>query len=321
MSAGAAILYEGPSALDGQPIVAIAAWGRSFNPKTGRMAQTWMIRADVSPGEAKRTGADASVCGDCPHRLQDGWGTCYVNVAWGVSAVYRKYRAGGYPAATEGMLEAMCAAPVRLGTYGDPAAVPIGVWEDLARRCAAAGTLMTGYTHQWRRREAAPLRRWTMASVESEPEAREAQKAGWRPFLVVPHNRQIPKGFVWCPSDTLQPGEKIPCDRCGACSGTEGGRKPVAIFAHGNAGHRWTLGRERQRRTFEERHDAGHEPVVRMGPTLHAAMRRHAKGVGKTGRKFVEEAVREKMAADRADARVGRAIDKVLRRVLGRKGR
>jgi hypothetical protein len=63
-------LWRGPSRLDGAPIVAIATGlaEPSSNPKTGPMVQTWILRADSSPQEAQRTGADASVCGDCPLR-------------------------------------------------------------------------------------------------------------------------------------------------------------------------------------------------------------------------------------------------------------
>lgn len=64
------VLWEGPSRLDGAPIVLIATGMRrgSSNEKTGPMVQTWILRQDVAPHVAQRTGADASVCGDCPLR-------------------------------------------------------------------------------------------------------------------------------------------------------------------------------------------------------------------------------------------------------------
>ena len=34
---------------------------------------------------------------------------------------------------------------IRLGSYGDPAAVPIEIWDNL---CSVAANY-TGYTHQW----------------------------------------------------------------------------------------------------------------------------------------------------------------------------
>jgi hypothetical protein len=64
------ILYEGPSVIDGAPIVAIATGFKSpsSNDKTGTMIQVWILRADIAPHEAQKTGADESICGDCPMR-------------------------------------------------------------------------------------------------------------------------------------------------------------------------------------------------------------------------------------------------------------
>jgi hypothetical protein len=72
------ILYKGPSVLDGAPIVVIATMSTN-NGKTGDMVQTWILRDDVSPLEATKTGQDSSVCGECPHRHYLG-GACYVTV-------------------------------------------------------------------------------------------------------------------------------------------------------------------------------------------------------------------------------------------------
>ena len=71
------VLYEGPSMLDGAPIVVIATGfaESSANDKTGAMIQTWILRADLPPHHAFKAPEGASVCGDCPHRLNR---TCYV---------------------------------------------------------------------------------------------------------------------------------------------------------------------------------------------------------------------------------------------------
>lgn len=63
------ILWEGKSPFDGAPIVLIATgYARpSKNTKTGALLQTWILRQDVAPHDAVASGADASVCGDCPH--------------------------------------------------------------------------------------------------------------------------------------------------------------------------------------------------------------------------------------------------------------
>ena len=82
------IAYEGPSQIDGAPIVVIVNKidDGSDNEKTGAIVQTFIIRSDVAPVDALNTGADESICGQCAHRpylIKTGASTdapCYVNV-------------------------------------------------------------------------------------------------------------------------------------------------------------------------------------------------------------------------------------------------
>ena len=64
------IVYEGPSELDGSPIVVIInkIWAASKNGKTGALVQSFIIRSDINPVEALKTGDDAAICGHCIHR-------------------------------------------------------------------------------------------------------------------------------------------------------------------------------------------------------------------------------------------------------------
>ena len=153
------ILYRGPSMLDGAPIVAIVTGcaGNSANVKTGAVLQTWIIRSDIEPLLALKTGADASVCGNCKHRPLLG-GACYVRVHQAPLSVYRAFHRGVYPVATD-LATIGAGRAVRVGSYGDPAAVPVAVW----RALISQSTMHTGYTHQWRRRPA--LRGLVMASA------------------------------------------------------------------------------------------------------------------------------------------------------------
>ena len=59
-----AIIYSGPSRIDGAPIVAIAVWDSS-NRKTGSMLQTYILRSDIDPRDANKYGEDFSICGTC----------------------------------------------------------------------------------------------------------------------------------------------------------------------------------------------------------------------------------------------------------------
>ena len=142
------VLYEGPSRLDGGPIVAVATGLRrpSANGKTGNMVQTWILRADVNPLAAVHSGADASVCGDCPLRgvlepLPKGkHGTvnrrraCYVAVHQAPLAVFRAYEHGAYePFDPREHLQLFKGRRLRLGSYGDPVAAPHHVWASLCR--------------------------------------------------------------------------------------------------------------------------------------------------------------------------------------------
>jgi len=88
------ILYTGPSMLDGSPIVVIATAG-SNNVKTGPMIQTWILRADLDPVEAKHAGADSSVCGQCPHRHFLG-GSCYVQPYQAPRSIWYSWWKGNY---------------------------------------------------------------------------------------------------------------------------------------------------------------------------------------------------------------------------------
>ncbi len=60
------IAYEGPSMIDGAPIVVIVNKidNGSDNEKTGAIVQTFIIRSDIGPIDALNTGADAAICGD-----------------------------------------------------------------------------------------------------------------------------------------------------------------------------------------------------------------------------------------------------------------
>ena len=187
------ILWEGISRIDGKtPIVVIATGFKTptSNPKTGDMIQTWIICRDTHPTEAINSGEDKGICGECPHRKIDGKRTCYVN-QMSIGAVYKAYKKGNY--STDISLfglwrntEAFRGRRVRIGTYGDPLAVPILLWWVITRETAGH----TGYTHQWRQEFE---HEWTMrqyqkvcmASVDSEEERLEAEALGGRTFRVL----------------------------------------------------------------------------------------------------------------------------------------
>ena len=226
------VIYKGPSLIDGAPIVVIATYSKS-NRKTGAVVQTYILRADMNPLEASKTGADYSICGDCPMRgeattdparKQAKGRRCYVNLGQGVLIVWRAFMRGVYPDAQDAAARRAIGAGrvVRIGTYGDPAAVPNYVWDDLL----ADSETWTAYTHQkpWRPDIA-------MQSADSYDEARAHWAAGRRTFRVITGIDAIDKANeALCPA-SKEAGARVQCRACKLCRGGVNA-KSIAIVEH-----------------------------------------------------------------------------------------
>lgn len=234
------ILYEGASQIDGAPIVCIAnriAGRMSQNEKTGSMVQTFIIRSDMRPLEALKTGQDVSVCGSCLARPANE-GFCYVNVGRSVESVFGAYKRNRYakpgvdydPAILPELFEGSI---FRLGSYGDPAAVPFDVWTHATRLVKARN----GYTHQWRTHpEFSAL---CMASCDVDSDHVEAKAMGFRTFRIRLANDPLSKKEVVCPA-SHEAGQKTVCASCRACGGTSAKAKAdIAIVAHGSTARRY----------------------------------------------------------------------------------
>lgn len=233
-----AVIYRGPSMLDGAPIVVVATGlaKASGNTKTGDLIQTWIIREDVSPVDAIHSGDDASVCGACPHRgtIVDGRNkgrSCYVTVHNAPLSVWKAYHRGIYPSVPPEALAALFKGRrVRLGSYGDPAAVPFWVWSE----ALSEADHWTGYTHQWR--SCPPeFGRYVMASCDTPDDYIQAKAMGYRTFRVRLPDEALNKREVVCPA-SKEAGYKTTCALCVACGGTGAKAKAdIAIIAHGSA--------------------------------------------------------------------------------------
>ena len=284
------VLYDGPSLITGRPILAIATGylSPSQNAKTGPMVQTWILVRDMPPQAALDTGADDAICGDCPSRgalaelpkplprayrkRGTGWQrgeaisavsvaprgrSCYVAVGKAPNGIWWAWRNGAYPVVDSPREQALFAygRAVRIGSYGDPAAVPAQVWEALI----SSATMWTGYTHQWRLPQSQPLKAFLMASVDSEAEAQQARSWGWRTFRVREKGGPIVAGHeITCPASDealeakaqdlaarasagdkkaaqqLEQGRLIQCVDCKACQGVAARTKrSVVIEKHG----------------------------------------------------------------------------------------
>ena len=223
------VFYDGPSLIDGAPVIGIAVLS-SVNGKTGNMVQTYILRADQAPLDAIRAGDDESICGDCRHRPALG-GSCYVDVSKSVTSVYAAWVRGSYPLlAPADAAAAVAGRVVRMGAYGDPAAIPAGIWRRLLRNAAGRA----GYTHQWRRAYALGLRGLAMASVDTVPERDVARALGWRTFRVRTADQALGAREIVCPASD-EGGNRRQCITCRACDGAERGavQASVAIVVHG----------------------------------------------------------------------------------------
>jgi len=228
MARNSVILWEGPSEFDGAPVVVIATGLRrgSRNAKTGAMVQTWILSVDDNPVSAVKHGRDATTCGTCPHRAGAG---CYVDVSRAPLAVWRSYKAGRVPHATDADRARIRAMPLRIGSYGDPGAVPASVWHDVT----TDGQRRTGYTHAWRTRP--DLQGLCMASADSAAEHHVARAAGWRTFRVINSGDDVDAGARPGEIECLAESRGRSCVDCGLChgSGPKAAKASIYIAAHG----------------------------------------------------------------------------------------
>lgn len=249
------IIYRGASLLDGKPIVVVAITSSS-NSKTGNMVQTYVLADNgLSPVESARSLADISICGDCKHRRGMG-GACYVNLGQGARSVMDGVMRGIYPSIRLSELAGVVAGrKIRLGTYGDPMAVPAYIWMGLV----AHADSHTGYTHQWNPDTAIvkrlnvlhpdqyeEIREMCMASVDSEDEYAHAVYEGWRTFRVrgLDDAEKASNEFV-CPASE-EAGKKKQCHECMACNGagiagSRGKKATVVITVHGSLKNRFEV--------------------------------------------------------------------------------
>ena len=235
------IAYEGPSEIDGAPIVVIVNKidADSKNEKTGAIVQTFIIRSDITPMAALQTGQDAAICGDCAHRpylIKTGESEeppCYVQVGKSVQSVYHAYKRGRYVKADPATIaRALQGKIVRLGTYGDPFAAPVTMWTQIIRYAAGH----RGYTHQWQRADfdAAAWSPLVLASADSIDQAAHANLLGMRVFRVSIGVDKQP-GEAVCPA-SAEGLRKSTCAKCTLCAGTSIQARDVVIADHA-AGH------------------------------------------------------------------------------------
>lgn len=236
--AQSSIIYMGPSLIDGAPIMVIAVISKR-NRKTGAMLQTYIMRSDMDPRRASALGLDRSICGDCPLRgianpngKQAAKRPCYVVLGQGPTIVWKAFQRDFYPTISgfDAIAEIGAGRMIRIGTYGDGAAVPAHIWQALLSRANGH----TAYSHQSGLSQSAFDPAIYMVSADSEEQARAAWETGKRTFRVIDTVGDIVKGKeILCPA-SKEAGAKTTCFSCGLCGGNSVKAKSIAIPAHGN---------------------------------------------------------------------------------------
>lgn len=213
------IFYQGPSVLDGSEIIGVLSGldGTSSNKKTGNVVQSWILSAEQDPIKAAATGKDAAVCGDCELRHHKK-GACYVVLLHGPQNIYHSAKSGNIPKLQDltsqerqKLSRMLRKRPIRLGSYGDPAAVPAAAWDPILKYPPNH----TGFTHQWQNAAAAWLKGRVMASVETRSAAAAAQAAGWKTSRTSITGK-ADRNETICLNKTVA---AFQCDECHLCDG------------------------------------------------------------------------------------------------------
>lgn len=220
---GSLVVWRGPSRYDGAPIM-VTLVPTSQNVKTGNMVQVYVLREDMSPFTAMKRRLDYSVCGGCCLSPNVDGG-CYVGTS-DLKAHWQKVAA--QPTATpDEVAVAVGLRPVRLGAYGDMAAVPPAVTDALV---VLARGRVTNYTHGHKTLgfdAIEHMRSYTMLSVESLDEAAKAWLRGWRTYRIITPGMPTSPEEVVCPYTAIG----LTCYDCLLC-GTKG-KKSIVVPAHG----------------------------------------------------------------------------------------
>lgn len=219
------------SALNGEPIIVAVQMTDTANTKLGaEMRQVWIMPAGMKPSVANGTAAQDSVCGKCWFKTN---GACYVNMQT-PNSVYRSIEAGNYtelsqtPEDLAVLADALHGETVRVGAWGDPAAMPWPIMQTITKAAAS----YTAYTHQ----AAHPnFNRMylsvCMVSAESPKQAAKYQELGIRTFRPKVAGSVNLENEITCPNET----HGINCIECRLCDGGNArrGNPSIAVTVHG----------------------------------------------------------------------------------------
>jgi hypothetical protein len=218
------VYWKGQSQINGENILLLLTGisRPSQNRKTGPVIQSYILKEGIKPTEYRHQGAKA-ICGECP--IKDA---CYVGNYY-LNSIYD----GSNREVDHFPLALLKGRVLRLGAYGDPAAVPFAVWDRLVKWTAG----WTGYTHQWQYCDQ-NFKKLTMASVETVTQAEQAWSMGWQTYRVGLPSEEPTTDELYCPHYTFEFNPPIKCLQCQLCAGINSDLSPKkGIFVHVHGSH------------------------------------------------------------------------------------
>ena len=231
------ILFEGPSQYDPSVNVVVIATGLatpSSNTKTGGQIQTFILRQDIAPHLAIKTGDDSAVCGKCPLRpvnKANGLGKpCYVKTFQAPLSVWKAYHRGIYPVISlASFREMLQGGSLRMGSYGDPASIPFEIWEAIG---VGSGEFRhTSYTHGYLMPGFdARFLDVSMISLDPISEKLPNLPVG-RTFRAIAKVQDLRPDEILCPG-SQEGGFRTTCKKCGLCKGLARKAKNIAVLMH-----------------------------------------------------------------------------------------
>ena len=225
-------LHRGPSYYNGEEIAVQAQCTHrpAKNDKTGDMVALAIWGTGGIPADKD---AQRAACGGCA-LLESG--VCYV-VKMRLRASWDRIAATILSLADFRRIRRVTRRPIRIGSDGDPAAVPAAWWRTFFAEVRPHRRGWTGYTHGWKARpmitgEVAPacdpvMSRWFMASCDTAEERTAAKALGYRTARVSVDGILLP-GEIECPA--IKTKGRIQCDVCLLCNGLGDGESSASPY-------------------------------------------------------------------------------------------
>ena len=197
---------------------------QSKNKKTGDMLGISILPIEEKPSDSIKHKNDSAQCGTCALAASTpGPWSCYVNPI-SLNSVWTATIKQKVSKLVDKFL-AITPTPIRLGTYGDPARLPL---ELIKKLIGNKGRKYTGYTHQWETCNPA-YSKYLMASIDHTNSKEKAISKGYRTYRILGELDMLGEDEIMCPHDSTG----VQCADCRLCSGNGVKAKNIAVRVSG----------------------------------------------------------------------------------------